>query len=379
MMRALTFALLVVLVAACNSAKRENIQPPRELEKFTPTVSIQRLWSRSIGDVGGKPGLAMGAVHQDGRLYVANTRGAILTLDAASGREIGRIDTRRSLSTTPSVGEGVVAVGTLDGELLVHDLATGELRFSARLSSEVLASPVIAEGRVFVRSIDGRVSSYMLADGSRSWIQEHLVPPLTLRGNGAPRYDRGYLLVGHDDGRVVALRADDGSPVWQQQVSVAEGRTDLERLSDVDGELAVDAGVVYAVGYGGQAMAIDIALGTPLWARDLSAVSGVADGPYLFVGAADGKVWALDRASGDALWSQDALERRWLSTPVYASGLVAVGDFDGYVHWLSQGDGSLAARERVSRDAIVAAPIVVENTIYVMSTGGTLAAYRAGG
>ncbi len=379
MIRLLSLLALSLLTVACSSSKRENIQPPRELESFTATASVQRLWSRSIGDVGGKPGLSMAAAYQDGRLYVANTRGAIMILDAASGREIERIDTRHSVSTTPGVGDGVIAVGTLDGELLVYDLAGGGERFRARLSSEVLAAPVVAEGRVFVRSIDGRVSAFMLVDGSRSWIQEHLVPPLTLRGNGAPRYDRGYLLVGHDDGRVVALRADDGSVVWQQQVSIAEGRTDLDRLSDVDGDLALDNGVAYAVGHRGQAMAIDIALGTPLWGRDLSAINGVAIGPNLFVSDADGKVWALDRSSGDALWSQDALERRWLSTPVFIAGHVAVGDLDGYVHWLRESDGALAARERVSRDAVRAAPIAVGDTVYVMTTGGTLAAYRVGG
>lgn len=379
MIRFVGVVLFLTLVSACSSAKRENIQPPRKLESFTSTVSVQRLWSRSVGDVGGKPGLAMSASYLDGRLYAANTRGAILTLDAASGREIARIDTRRSISTTPGVGDGVVAVGTLDGELLVYDLASGGERFSARLSSEALAAPVVAEGRVFVRTIDGRVSAYFLADGTRSWVHESLVPPLTLRGNGTPRYDRGYLLVGQDDGRVVALRADDGSEVWQQTVSAAEGRTDLDRLSDVDGEFAISDGIAYVVGYRGQAMAIDVALGRPLWARDLSAATGVADGSYLFVSDAEGKVWALDRNNGDSMWSQDALERRWLSTPAYAGGHVAVGDLEGYVHWLRRDDGELAARQRVSRDPIRAAPFAVGDTVYVMSTGGTLAAYRVGG
>lgn len=373
----LPFAL-ALLAIACSSAKRENIQPPKELEDFTPTLSVERLWSRGIGDVGGKPGLAMSAAFADGQLYVANSKGVITVLDAGSGSEVNRFDTDQSLSSTPGVGEGAIAVGTIDGRLLVYG-TDGSERWSAQLSSEVISAPLIAGGRVYARSHDGRIYAYSLDDGSRLWVQERTVPPLSLRGNGTLRYARGYVLAGNDDGRLVALRSDDGTSVWEQQVGLAEGRTDLERLSDLDGELAVSEDIIYAVGYDGQAMAVDIASGGPLWARDMSAITGVADGEHLFVSDTDGKVWALDRRSGGSLWSQDAFERRQLSTPAAVDGHVAVGDLDGYVHWLRADDGSLAAREHVAGDAIRAAPIAIGNTVYVMTIGGTLAAYRVGG
>lgn len=379
MKRALVLAVLAVAMVACNSAKKENIQPPRELADITPSINVQRLWSRGVGDVGGKPGLHMSAAVVDGRLYVANTDGDILTLDAASGSEIGCIETDRSLSTTPAVGDDAVAVGSLDGKLIVLDLASGAERFVTQLSSEVIATPVIAEGRVFVRSHDGRVSAYSLADGNRLWIQENTVPPLSLRGNGALRYDRGYVLTGMDDGRLVAFRADDGTPVWQQQVGLSEGRTDLERLADVDGDIAIAEGYVYAVGFDGQAMAIDIASGSPLWSRDLSSVTGVAYGEQLVISDAKGHVTAMDRSAGGSLWTQEALEYRWPSTAAIAGGYIAVGDLEGYVHWLNPLDGAIVARERPSRDPIRAAPIAIGDTVYVMTTGGTLAAYRVGG
>lgn len=379
MRRAASLMLLALVVAACNNAKRENVQPPRELEDLSPTIQVQRLWTRGIGDVGGKPGLKMSAAYADGRLYAANADGDLLTIDAASGNVVDRIETDQRFSSTPGVGDGVIAVGTLDGKLFVYDQATGSERFSTQTSSEIIAAPAIAEGRIFVRSHDGRMAAFDINDGSRIWVQEHAAPPLSLRGNGAPRYDRGYVLVGHDDGVLMALRADNGVPVWQQQVGLSEGRTDLERLADLDGDIAIADGYVYAVGFDGQAMAVDIAGGTPLWARDLSAVNGVAQGDQLFVSSAQGHVLALDRFNGGALWTQEALEYRWLSTPAVVNGYVVVGDLDGYVHWLSPIDGTLVARERVSGDRIRTAPIAVGDTVYVMAIDGTLAAYRVGG
>jgi outer membrane protein assembly factor BamB len=379
MSRPLALLTLAVALAACNSAKRENIQPPRELAEFATTVQVDRLWSRDIGDVGAKPGLQMSVAHVDGRLYAANTDGDLITLDAASGDEISRIETGRNVSTTPGVGDGAIAVGTIDGELAVYDLDSGAERFTHQLSSEIITAPLIAEGRVFVRSHDGRVSAFDLAGGNRLWVEDNTVPPLSLRGNGALRYDRGHLVFGRDDGSVVALRADTGVAVWQQQVGLAEGSTDLERLSDADGDIALVDGYAYAVGFEGQAMAIDVGAGTSLWARDLSAVTGVGYGEHVYVSDATGHVMALDRSSGGTLWTQEGLEHRWPGTPAYAGGHVAVGDLEGYVHWLNPVDGAFAARERVSGDPIRSAPIAVGNVVYVMSTDGTLAAYRVGG
>lgn len=379
MMRRLLLPLLL-LAAACSSTRRENIQPPTDLEDFAATVSLQRLWSRDLGDLGGKPGLAMSVAHVDGRLYGANVDGDLLTLDAASGSELGRVRTGYPFSSTPGVGEGVAAIGTLDGRVVVIDLAGGQERFVAQLNAEVIAAPVIAEGRVVVRSHDGRITAFNLSDGSRAWTHEGSVPALSLRGNGAPLYDRGYVLVGQDDGRVIALRANDGTQVWAQQVGMPEGRTDLERLADVDGEMRIGDGVLYAAGYEGQAVAIDIAGGTPIWGRDQSAAAGVALGERIYVSGADGRVVALDRVGGDAYWTQEGLLHRWLTTPAVVADRVAVADFQGYLHVLSPADGSFAARTRVARDAVRAAPLVVApDTVVVTATDGTVAAYRVGG
>ncbi len=378
MIRALLL-ILVGLVAACSSSKRENIKPPKELEDIETRISVQRLWSRNIGDVGGKPGLAMAVAAHQGRLYAANTKGDLLVIDANTGDEINRQRTEHRFASTPGVGEGIVAVGTLDGTVVVFDEQSLAERHVHRLTSEVISAPVIAEGKLFVRSHDGRTSALDLSDGRRLWLHEQAVPALSLRGNASPRYDRGYLLNAYDDGRVIALRADDGMVVWQQQIGLGEGRTDLERLADVDGEIVSADGVLYAAGFDGQTVAVDIAGGHTRWNRDLSSATGVALGQHLFVSAADGKVVALDPHTGGALWTQDALEHRRLSAPAAVGGYVAVGDLEGYVHWLDPNSGSIVARERNGRDAIRSAPLVIGDVVYVTTIDGGLTAYRVGG
>lgn len=378
-LRVLLLVSLLLLIA-CGGRSKENIRPPRELVDFSRTVDVQRIWSRKIGDVGGMPGLRMAVHLANDRVYAANTRGHVLVLDAGSGAELARFDTGHPLSTTPAAADGVIALGTLDGRLVVVDEASGGERFTVRLSSEVIAPPVIAEGMVFVRSHDGRISAFRLTDGSRAWVQEYSVPILSLRGNGSMSYERGYLLVGLDDGRLTALGAADGVPVWEQPIAIPEGRTDLERLADVDGEFAVRAGVAYAAGMNGQVTAIDIAGGSPLWTRELSSSTGVAAGETMVVaGDVDGTLWGLDRAGGASMWSQDGLEHRWLSTPIMVGNQVAVGDFEGYVHFLDPADGAFVARVRAGRDAIRSAPVSAGNLVYVVTTEGELTAYRVGG
>lgn len=377
-MRRALLLVLAGLLAACNGSKRENIKPPRELEDIEARISVQRLWSRNLGDVGGKPGLSMGVTLDGDRLYAANTRGQLMVLDAANGAELERLRSGHRFATAPAVGEGVVAVGTLDGTVAVYDQGSWQERLLLRVSSEVIAPPAIAHGRIYVRSHDGRITAFDLTSGERVWVHDQTVPPLSLRGNAAPVYDRGYLLVAHDDGRVTALRVDDGTVVWQQQVGLGEGRTDLERLADVDGAIAVSGGVLFAASYGGQTTAIDIAGGHTRWFRDLASAAGVALGQHLFVSGADGKVVALDQHTGGALWTQDALEHRYLSAPAVVGRHVVVGDLEGYVHWLDPDDGRLVARTRNGRDAIRAAPVVNGNVVYVTTIEGDLTAYRVG-
>jgi outer membrane protein assembly factor BamB len=183
-------------------------------------------------------------------------------------------------------------------------------------------------------------------------------------------------------GRLLALRVDNGGLIWEANVSVPAGRSELERLADIDGDPIVFGGGVFVATYQGEVAAIEERSGQVAWRRKMSVYSRMgADRQGLYVSDEDGVVWGLDIRNGNARWSQEALKYRKLSSVAVVDGLVVVGDFEGYLHWLDREDGSMLARTRVGRDPITTGIQVVDGMLYVQGDGGALAVVRppAGG
>ena len=379
MRRAFAILLLAGLVAGCSGAsnKRENVQPPAELADLTPTASITRVWQKDVDKGEGRLGARQHPTSDGQRLYAASPKGRLHAFDAASGAQAWRVDTGLRLSSSPGVGEGTLIVGTLDGEVVAFNPESGSERWRARVSSEVIAAPAVGRGLAVVRAIDGRVFAFSITDGERRWVYDRGTPALTLRGNSSPVLADGLVLVGYDSGQLVALRSDDGVQLWEQAIAFGEGRSELERMVDIDGEMAYDRGEVFAAAFNAQVVGVSLDGGRPLWNRELSSYAGVAlSNQTLFVADRDGVLWALDRNSGAALWKQDALQHRWLTTPAVHGSHVVVGDLEGYLHWFDIDSGLPAARQRLGRKPIRATPQVNGDLLYAVTIDGTLGAYR---
>lgn len=381
MRKILTIALLSALLgltAGCGkSSKRDNVEPPAELAKFSPTVTVSKVWNQNLGKGEKRLGLRQHPTVDGSVLYAADPGGRLSAFDAASGAQVWRIDTEMRLSSSPGVSEGTLVVGSLDGEVLAINPDSGTERWRAKVSSEVLSTPAIGQGLVIVRAIDGRIFAFSITDGERRWVHDQGTPSLTLRGNSAPLLVEGAVLVGYDNGQLVALRAEDGAQIWEQAIAFGEGRTELERTVDIDGELAYDRGEIFAAAYNAQVVGVSLDGGRPLWNRELSSYAGVALGDgKLFVTDRDGVLWALDRNSGAAMWKQDALTHRWLTTPAVHGDYVVVGDMEGYLHWFEVEAGKLAARQRLAKKPIRATPQVSDGLLYAVSIDGQLGAYR---
>ena len=362
-----------------NSTKKENIAAPKALVDLTPTLSVKEAWSRNIGKGAGKSGIRVRPTLAEGKLYTAGVDGDLNAFDAASGRQIWSKNVDFRLVGGPGVAGDLLVVGGLDGDVLAFDAHSGAERWKARVSAEVVAAPAIGQGMVFVRCNDGRVYALDAGDGKQRWIYDRAtVPLLSLRGTGAPVLAGDALLSGSDAGKVVALRTTDGAAIWEQALTSGEGRTELERLSDVDGELTIDGDVVYAAAYRGQVQAMSVANGRQIWSRSLSSYTNIGvSASQVYAVDSDSAVWALDRTSGSSMWKQDALEHRWLSGPAVQGDYVVVGDLEGYVHWLSISDGKEAARQRLSKKPIQATPVVTGDLVIVEDIDGKVGAYRA--
>lgn len=376
----LLVALCVMGLSGCQWLKgrssKDNLDPPAELVEFEPTAAVARAWSRNLGDGIERSGTRPRPAEAEGVVYANDLDGSVVAVDLLNGKQRWSIDADKRLSSGPGVGDGLVVVGGLDGDVIALDRDSGSAKWATSVSSEVLASPVIADGVVVVRSADGRVFGLSVADGSRVWLFDRGVPLISLRGNATPVVVAGDVYVGYDDGKLVALHLADGNLQWEQTIATPQGRTELERMGDIDGDIVATEGELFLVTYRGQAAALARDSGRVLWTRDMSSFTGVSVGTdEVYLTDMSGSVWALDRASGSSLWKQDALAHRWLTTPVIYGDYLAVGDYDGYLHILSRQDGATAARFHAGDEAIRAAPLVVGAHVVVVSTDGEIAAY----
>jgi outer membrane protein assembly factor BamB len=391
----LVIALLAAVLGGCSWLKKlgtpDNVEPPTPLTDIKPTVRIDRVWNENVGGGAGQSGAHLSLAVAGNRMYAAGINGTVQAIDAASGKTLWqkRLGTRsgwlwrRGVNTLrwsggPSVDGDLVVVGGLDGQVYALSAQDGGERWHAQVPSEVITAPAISGGIVVVRSNDGRLVGLNAGDGAQKWVFEQAVPALSLRGNSAPLIANDVVYDGFDNGRVVAVRLIDGNELWAQTLSSGEGRTEIERLADVDGNLAYDGTALYAIGYRGLFAALAPDSGRPRWQRDLSGYVGAAvSGNIVVVVDADGNVWAFDRETGVNLWKQDKLKYRVLSQPGIQDKYVVVGDGQGFVHWLSLDEGKFAARERLSKRPIENAPVAVGDMVYVDDVDGRIAAYRA--
>jgi outer membrane protein assembly factor BamB len=383
--RLVAVAALGLVLGGCStvrgwfSSDEKALTEPVELAEITPSASVSQLWSVSVGKGEGRLGARQGPVVADGRVYAAAVEGGVRALDLQSGQTVWHHESDLELSGGPGVGDGLVVAGGLDGNIVALEAASGAEKWRAEVNSEIIAAPVIGLGMVFVRSNDGRITAFDAASGERRWFWNHDVPLLSVRGNDAPVLGPGYVFVGNDDGTVTALSAPDGRPLWEQPVATAEGRTELDRMADVDGTPVLDGAMLFATSYKNQTAAIDAPTGRTLWSSEHGGPGRVAlASDRIAVTTPTGIVFGLDKASGSALWQQPGLARRGVTAPAIHGDYVLVGDYDGYLHWLKLENGEFAARARAGGDAFRAAPVVADGIALVQNTDGELTAFRLG-
>ncbi|WP_251835217.1 outer membrane protein assembly factor BamB [Pseudomonas sp.] len=374
-MKALTYAVLLsvtVLVAGCGSSSKKEL-PPAELPKFEAEIQLRKVWSRSIGS-GQGDNYSMLTPAVDGELiFAADVKGRVVAMDRTTGKVQWKKDLNVPVSGGVGAGNGLVLVGTLKGEVIALDSGSGERRWRAQVTSEVLSAPATNGDVVVVQTQDDRLIALEASDGTQRWIYDNTPAVLTLRGTGAPLVTNQLAFAGLSTGKVIAVDTRRGMPVWEQRIAVPQGRSELERVVDIDGGLLLSGGNLYVVTYQGRVAALEQNSGRILWQREASSYVGVAQGfGSVYVSQADGTVEGIDERSTSALWSNDGLARRQLSAPEVFSSYVAVGDLEGYLHLISQVDGRFVARTRIDSDGLRARPLVVGGWLYAYGNSGKL-------
>jgi outer membrane protein assembly factor BamB len=366
----------LIILTNCSTSK-DNTEPPAPLVKITPNLTVKTLWTADIGSDIEDDFLKLVPTIYENQLYTASPKGHLRIFNLSDGQRIREYKIDISISGGPGVGEGLILVGSTKGEVVALSETEGTELWRTQLSSEILAVPRINQGIVVVRTLDGKLFGIDSSNGNRLWIYESRVPLLTLRGTSSPLIEQNFIFAGFDNGRIVVLELQTGKVRWEYPVAISRGRSQLERMVDIDAEPLLVDGILYVTSYQGPTVAIDMKTSELLWKKKVSSYAGIdVDFDYLYVSDTKGHLWALDRYSGKDWWKQEKLQARHLTAPVTIGDYVVVGDLEGYLHWMHRDDGQFLTRYQIDKASIKIPPLVINDTLIAYNTEGKIVALQ---
>ncbi len=368
---------LGLLLPACSWLSKDTAQKPANLVSIDKSLEVKRIWSsNAVGGVDDRY-LKLNPFFVPENVIVADAEGRVASLAREDGHTLWKVSLKTNLTAGLNGDDSLALVGSEDGELIALSTDDGSERWRTGLSSEVVAISPVNFGLVVARTNDSKLYGLNSETGAVLWQVGRTPPSLVLRGVSTPLVDGDSLIVGFDDGKLVDYSMLRGSTQWETTVSLATGRSELERLVDIDGRMELQDGVVYVATNRGQLAAVSVAEGRILWTREISSTAGVdVDDDEVFVSDEDDAVWAYDSRTGSSIWKQEQLQDRRVSAPAVVGDYVIVGDLEGYVHWMSRSDGRFVERSRSDGSRILTPPVELDGRAYVFSSSGKLTVYE---
>jgi outer membrane protein assembly factor BamB len=374
-------ALFALFISGCGSlidrVTATEANSPAPLIDFVADKTVQTVWQASIGDSDEDQQFALAPMIQGDTIYAAATDGQVKAFDVKTGKQRWAVDLDESLSAGPGVGQGLVILGTPEGEVIALAIRDGQQQWRAQVTSEVQAKPLVGIDRIVVTSLDGNMTGFELT-GETAWVLSNEMPALNLQGMSSPVLQGNQVLQGTPDGQLTALDIRSGQIIWKSTVVLPTGRSELQRLVDIDADPLIHQGAIYTVTYQGGLVAVGEYSGTVLWQQPFSSYRNlVADSEALYAINENSEVWAFDLQTGEPRWQQTELfKNRLLSDPVIVEDLLVMGDLEGYVHFLSVTDGRLVARVRAGRAPIRQGLLSMDDLVYVQNAAGELQVLR---
>jgi len=351
-------ALSIFVLSSCSSLSSlkfwgddEEEEGPEELYSIQDNRTLEREWSVSNNNE-----LTYGRlipVIYEGKVFYINSAGYLSSVDFDSGEILWSKNTQDVVSSGLDVNFKTISYGTLDGSIVALDFQDGSELWRSAISSESLSPPANSGSHVIIQTVDGRIAGYDLKSGKQEWFHQTVLPTLTLRGTSRPIIDQGFIFTGFASGKIAMIYPDSGAIRLELPITLNEGKSELERIIDIDGRSIIVNDLLIAASYQGNITAINLRDGRPAWQEELSSFKDLTSNGNRVVAVDEKSILkAFGTATGAIIWDQKDLKLRKLTSPASISNLIAVGDYDGYVHLLNAQSGNFEGREKVSRNPI---------------------------
>ncbi len=359
-----------------SGGKKKKFEPVK-IEKISQQGVFKKLWTHKLEGSKKAYGYKLKPHIDSQSVYVADLKGEVVRLDSETGKVIWSVDLNTELSAGPGVGSEILLLGTPEGVVIALDKDDGRQIWTEKLSSEIISPPVIDNQIAIVRAQDGRVYALKSTNGERMWLFDTNIPNLTLRGNSEPVIRAGRIYIGFDNGKVAAIKQETGDIIWLQNVVDTKGKTELARIVDIDGDMALISTELYLSSAVGKTIAVATESGRVIWSKDKGSAAGVtASRSKLFITDNESNVRALNRADGTEEWVSTLYKNRLLTKPVFYLGDIVVGDLEGYIHVLDGNDGTTIARERMGKLNFYTNPISSGSILIAYNKDGTVTAFE---
>lgn len=382
----LACGLSLSLLSACSSSDVEE-EPVSPLPEIEASVFPEVSWSTNVGSGVGEYYSDLRPAVRYGKLFVVDRYGQIVAFNEATGDEVWSVDISDAFRDRPlaknkgaRLAAGVTAardkvfVGGESGFFAALNAETGELLWDTVAGGELLSAPTVGEDAVVVSTSSGTLEAFNVDDGEKLWTYESKLPTLTLRGTGSASYEAGGFFVGTADGKVAVVIKNNGQAAWEQPIYTPKGGNEFTRMADVDMKPLVSGENLYAVGYNGNLVSMELRSGRVVWTRKYSSFNELASsGLSLFLVDDHSRIYAVDKRNGLENWSNNALSNRDLTSPAVYKDYIVVGDFEGYLHFINRTDGKIVGRVEVDSSGLFSQPLVIDDKIYVQTRGGKVA------
>ena len=373
LMRISALVTAALLIVGCSS---DNLEKPAPLVEFTPTINVEKVWSRSVGGTEDDY-LNLQIAHDAQHLYTVSANGIVSAFAAQTGERLWRTKLEMQISGGPAAGDGLLIVGSDHGMIVALNTATGQRVWEENIASQSLGAAAIGKQYVVIKTIDDQVIALDAGNGKQLWDYNGSAPTLILRAGSTPTIVNHKVLVGLATGKLALFNLSNGLPVWQYPVAIPQGSFPAQRMVDITVSPVAKDGTVYVASYQGDIAAVQLSNAQAVWSHHLSSYTGLVLGNnFLFITDANSHVWSFQESDGGVVWRQTQLSARSITAPAILDKYVIVGDYDGYIHWMAQDSGKFVDRVRLHSEAIRTAPVVIGNLLFVLDIDGHLAAYK---